>query len=531
MAILQISRIQSRRGLQENLPQPLAAAEIGWAMDSRRLFIGNGATDEGAPQIGNTEILTEWSNIFDIATAYTFSGLEAGGRIVVTGPSVVSPASRSMQNKFDDIVNFRDFGGKGDGVTNDVKAFNRAITELFNIVAVTEDNKPKVRRTLHIPAGVYVLSTDGLAVGDLAFINMLPYVKLKGDGKNSTFIIQTSSNPVISAASASWLEVEGITLANATDNDVTRFNISSDVLFNNVRMQKIVWSSGMPITIDTLSTPTGVGSYTACVKLDSSSKLTFTNCDFIGTTYAFLATNTGITNVNVIGGLFLMLWLGLELGDTNGGYAPAAFRVTHSHFDQVALDGIRTTTSGTQPDGSFGSVNVVSAFNTFKDVGNKYPLSKNPVISFGGKNSYSIGDTFQDRTVSETPVVALNGKASFATLPNGKLQLGTQVTANGTDITFDNHTTGNAVIGIGFASTLLEYSVFNNISNKRTGTLKITTDGVGVTYEDDYVETAETGISLVPTISGNTIVLNYTLESSVPTVANATLKTTTRTFI
>jgi hypothetical protein len=62
VAIVQISRITNRKGLQENLPQ-LAGAELGWSIDSRRLYIGNGTLEEGAPVIGNTEILTEFSEI------------------------------------------------------------------------------------------------------------------------------------------------------------------------------------------------------------------------------------------------------------------------------------------------------------------------------------------------------------------------------------------------------------------------------------------------------------------------------------
>ena len=59
MAVIQISKIQVRRGLEEDLPQ-LAAGEFGWATDTRRLFIGNGITSspDYAPEIGNTEILT-----------------------------------------------------------------------------------------------------------------------------------------------------------------------------------------------------------------------------------------------------------------------------------------------------------------------------------------------------------------------------------------------------------------------------------------------------------------------------------------
>ena len=65
MAITQKSRIKVRHGLQEELPQ-LATGELGWALDSRRLFIGNGTADEGAPTMGNTEILTIYSDVSSI---------------------------------------------------------------------------------------------------------------------------------------------------------------------------------------------------------------------------------------------------------------------------------------------------------------------------------------------------------------------------------------------------------------------------------------------------------------------------------
>jgi hypothetical protein len=39
----------------------LASGELGWSIDTRRLYIGNGTLDEGAPTLGRTEILTEVS--------------------------------------------------------------------------------------------------------------------------------------------------------------------------------------------------------------------------------------------------------------------------------------------------------------------------------------------------------------------------------------------------------------------------------------------------------------------------------------
>ena len=65
MAIVQISRITQRKGLAVDLPQPLAGAELGWATDERKLYIGNGTLADGAPVIGNTEVLTEFSDVLD----------------------------------------------------------------------------------------------------------------------------------------------------------------------------------------------------------------------------------------------------------------------------------------------------------------------------------------------------------------------------------------------------------------------------------------------------------------------------------
>jgi len=57
MAVTQKSKIQIRRGRRENLPQ-LSGGELGWAVDTQQLFIGNGTFEEGAASEGNTEIIT-----------------------------------------------------------------------------------------------------------------------------------------------------------------------------------------------------------------------------------------------------------------------------------------------------------------------------------------------------------------------------------------------------------------------------------------------------------------------------------------
>ena len=83
MAIVQISRITNRKGLQENLPQ-LAGAELGWSIDSRRLYIGNGTLQEGAPVIGNTEVLTEFSEVIPPPTVVELLNNQAAPQVIFT---------------------------------------------------------------------------------------------------------------------------------------------------------------------------------------------------------------------------------------------------------------------------------------------------------------------------------------------------------------------------------------------------------------------------------------------------------------
>jgi hypothetical protein len=61
MAVITVSKIQVRSGLQEDLPA-LDTGEFGWCVDSQRLFVGKGTLAEGAPVTGVTEILTEYSS-------------------------------------------------------------------------------------------------------------------------------------------------------------------------------------------------------------------------------------------------------------------------------------------------------------------------------------------------------------------------------------------------------------------------------------------------------------------------------------
>jgi hypothetical protein len=94
VAIVQISQITNRKGLAENLPQ-LAGAELGWSTDTRQLWIGNGTLQDGAPAIGNTEILTEFSDVFAGRTEFSF-----GNYVVNAGTTATISNDVSAQTVF-----------------------------------------------------------------------------------------------------------------------------------------------------------------------------------------------------------------------------------------------------------------------------------------------------------------------------------------------------------------------------------------------------------------------------------------------
>jgi hypothetical protein len=174
VAIVQISRITNRKGLQIDLPQPLAGAELGWAIDDRRLFIGNGELNEGAPVVGNTEILTEFSDVLSLSR-YTYQGL-AGGYEVQTGPTSGEPISQTITERLDSFAVATDFGiTPSASSAYNTTAINRAMFQLY-----CRDTNPAVRRGLFIPAGEYKIC-DFLAIPS--------YATLYGEGSGGTKII------------------------------------------------------------------------------------------------------------------------------------------------------------------------------------------------------------------------------------------------------------------------------------------------------------------------------------------------------
>lgn len=178
MAVVQISRIQVRRGRSNSgtgIPQ-LASGEFGWAVDDQALYIGNGSVSEGAPAVGNTRILTENTNIFDLVEQYQYKRSDAS---YITGESV--PVQRTLQQRLDDQVSVRSFGALGDGTTDDRDAIQRAIDAVYIDYTAESivDPQPKRRVELIMDPGNYLVSGP---------IYIYPFITLKGAGKDKTVI-------------------------------------------------------------------------------------------------------------------------------------------------------------------------------------------------------------------------------------------------------------------------------------------------------------------------------------------------------
>jgi len=184
MAVVQISRIQLRRGKENSgsgLPQ-LASGELAWAIDTQKLYIGNGAVGEGAPAVGNTKILTEADNLLDFST-YIYKD-EAP--LIQTGDNVNFPIVRTLQDRLDDRVSSASYGilplDEDDNVTDQSVEIQRAIKELKALVRIIlclillEQVQPLHLLTIHLQLEIITEHGDPASAILLDIINSLNFV-------------------------------------------------------------------------------------------------------------------------------------------------------------------------------------------------------------------------------------------------------------------------------------------------------------------------------------------------------------------
>lgn len=539
MAIVQISRITNRKGLQVNLPQ-LSGAELGWSIDERRLFIGNGSLAEGAPVVGNTEILTEFSDILEFQTTYTYKG-QAAGYTVQTGATPDTPVTQSLQSWLDQFATVTDFGATGDGVTDDTEAINRALFQLY-----CREVNPQIRRSLFFPAGIY-------RVTETIFIP--PYATLYGDGIDGSIIQLDNSGDdstlnAFVARTADSLQQYGVNIGGngATPPiDITITNMgfrnldpTTDVFLvqdaTNCRFQSVGFYGPLAVAdlINENADTAGVR-FASGVTLITG-QIVFDNCEFSGTTFGTnTATNLGGTDQEVDGvtvqnSYFNLLYQGVVLGTAtavNGG--ARGFRVVGNKFDNIFADGVvfgSTVSLNATAHNAFylvGCGTGSGTLATFGDNTNPYTAC----IDIQNSNNISIsdlferGDQYSDREDPGTsfPRINLNNTASIATTNGSELAMGTYVRQSGKQVTLLANQASPVTI-FQIDSTVIRtfnvnYTIIRDIA-RRTGTIQVVTDAViGLTSVDTYTENTTTGITLFVTQAGDIATVSYVSTAGV----------------
>lgn len=348
MAVVSISRIQIRRGKKNSdtgVPQ-LASGEFGWAVDAQELYIGNGSVAEGAPYVGNTQILTENSNIFDLAGSYTY-GTESG--LIQTGPSENNPIQRTLKQRLDDRVSVRAFGANADGSVQ-TAALQRAIDQIF-LNSATKTN-PASRVVLHMEPGTYLIDST---------IFLPPHVTLVGAGQDKTVITSTTTGPVFRTVNsesvpgapaddsitttenqATNLHISGMTINVPDEQSAFYFVNCKNSVFRDLTIQSN-WSSGTgtwensyAFRLDSLSTAVTcsnntfenirVSGFYRIAQSDWDIKNnTWTNCNFSRSRYGFVfGENTTIGNI------------GQETGPTHNTIEHSVFDLIDQHCVWVA---------------------------------------------------------------------------------------------------------------------------------------------------------------------------------------------------
>ena len=506
MAITQISRIQHRRGLKESLPQ-LAAGELGFAIDTQELFIGNGTITDGAPETGNTKIITEDDNILSTANTFTLRGNTDSP--VVTGTDNNSPVVRTLQNKLDDFANVKDFGAVGDGQTDDTAAINRAIANLMTV-----ENTGKEKRRLYFPGGTYIISDP---------ILLYPFTNLVGDGMRSTIIRQTDAteecvmrtcdsngNTSVSigddgADLPEAISVKDCQFQTQSDNHVLIIDSGQDIHFQNVHF------TGAYTNQD------GQTNGKACVDIrgttaNKSSRLYFVHCTFEESEFG-LNSDFDVEDIIIQGSEFQKLYRGVNLGETSDGCTagkitgPTGVLIHGVRFDRIDAEGIFIHDSGGQPRG-----NIVSCCS-FRDVGaNSDDSADLPALNFAHADNFAYGNyfhrtdnlsNFDGAVYHETPIrnpLTLDDNAStFRDAIDPFTNLAIQ---------YDNQRETHLEI---------DYCITRG-TFKRRGKMRVESSVGNVIHSDDFSENGDTGVTLKVNSNG---VLQYKTTS---TGSTATMK-------
>lgn len=491
MAVIQISKMQVRRGqtAQTNFPQ-LSSGEFGWSIDQQALFIGNGAVTEGAPAVGNTEIITEHNinNFFLLANNYTY------------GTSLPDPVpnveTRSIQAKLDDIVSLNDFVNIDSTGTPTVTDYTPVIQNAINYAS-------SINRPLTIPEGVYVI-TDTITIP--------PSTEIRGAGAGKTILRNQTTTSTFQTIDANGglfedmsgdstsprnIRINGFTFVSSLTNASPIMQL--DCLRDSIIEQCEFVGNDAVIGPTTSTQATAInfrsiGAYPA----NLTDNVTIKNCTFYKLASG-IASDYDIANIEITENQFKNLNEGVVLGKTaipGVSLGPKHIRISNNSFLHINRQAVLAGSTSTLFATDINSVN-----NYYYDVGNNnqgdlptYHLTE--VIKFGSFGNYSSGDTFErlDRLNGEGTRESYIGSASTSTTRAKAIIDGPVTIKSKSPQKFDYSVGLSPMFGYpitGSNQTIsVEYTLTKAVGSVvRRGQLEIIISGASATVRDDYTFT------------------------------------------
>lgn len=532
MPITQISRIQHRRGKKTDLPQ-LAAGELGWVIDEQKLYIGNGTVADGAPAVGNTEIMTAGTSAFTTALTHTYRGYLADSTPVLTGAS--GDVSRTVQQRLDDYVSVKDFGAVGDDSTADVVAIQRAIDELYSD---TDQDDVRSRRTLFFPAGTYKIN---------ASLTIPPYAHLVGEGPDKTIIKNSASAPALVTEDDDG-NVYG-NIGNASATTPTQIQISNMTIRTTVAYGGLSIDNATKVFVDNCKFH---GSYVAGGTDSANSKgvsvrsttalpctnIVFNQCQFTG--FARLVDMSyDVTNVRFTNCDFNTAYYGAMLGETMDGstngltVGPRDIQFSGSSWSTIGQQAIYVKASSTTT--GIGTRNVISYGNWYAEtVANDFEgpgsIREVPVLQYDNDECSSVMDFFE-----RTDLRRADGSSELNAAP--ELQgIGIQTKAIKQETLLNNTssaTTINEFPALAGKGLIIKYKIVRGTLD-RTGEFVISASTTAVSSDDTFTESgADIGVTLSATLDNKdstagseTVALKYVMTDSSSTNATFDYQTT-----